>query len=132
MRSYLTGVGHFSFAPVRPSLLFAFLAATVRWWERRIESGVAIEKAHRLEHEIDASYWHHRPVLQASNVRHPERVPEDHVRILDTPVRLRPLRQARTSCMLVGVLPRWEAFFPGIGRNPQILAGERCPLDPRS
>src|SRR3954466_12872401 len=46
---------------------------------RHVQGGVAVEEAHRLEHEAGAVDGHDRPVLRARHVGEPEGVPEDDV-----------------------------------------------------
>jgi hypothetical protein len=89
---------------------------------RHVEGGVAIEEPDRLEPERDRVDRHHRPLLGARDVVHPEHVPQDDVRVLDRAVLRRPHRQAAVALALDDELAAGPALLLVVGRHPQRVA----------
>src|ERR1700751_3756058 len=96
-----------------------------RGWN--VEPGVAVEEADRLEHEADLLHRHHRPVLWAGDVQHPEHVPEDDVIVDDSAVGRLVLDKAATPTVLVGVVTGGETLAPAVVGHPQVVAQESGP-----
>ena len=73
-------------------------------WRRKIERGVGVEESVGPEQEADRGDRHHRPVLDARDVRLAEGVPDDQVGRGDVAVGLRPAGQAVAAGVLVGIV----------------------------
>ncbi|CAN5402025.1 hypothetical protein BH11PLA2_BH11PLA2_40860 [soil metagenome] len=88
------------------------------------------EESVRLQQEADVRRRHHGIVLSPRHVRVAERIPEDHVAVLNGPVAFGPIEQPAAAVALVGVIPRSVVLSVIPWRDPDVLIDEPGPLPP--
>lgn len=85
---------------------------------RDVKGWVAIEETQRLQTETEGGDRHHRPFLGAWDVVHADRIPDNHIGVLDGAVRLRPFRQSGAPGVLVRIIASGVSLSGMIRRDP--------------
>src|ERR671921_21166 len=115
----------------RPVYVSSGLALAVTVGGRHVERRVLVEEAKRLELEAGVLHRHDGPILEPYHVVCAERVPDDHVLILERTVLLDVLREA-VARVLVGVGPCRVVFVLREPGRPEVFGREPGPACDRA